>query len=161
MNCESYQERIDEQLAVGVPADLLPGTLQAHLDECPECQLFLSESLELNRLLEEPLPLPPAELVERVMQAVKAPAAEPALGMGERLVWASLGGLIALGLQSMSLDAFWQATAEGWSELAGWWTLQTPALPTFDAGSTWPLALLLGAVQLVSLWILRRKETLA
>ncbi|MCA9796416.1 MAG: hypothetical protein KC910_31630 [Candidatus Eremiobacteraeota bacterium] len=161
MNCESYQERIDEHLAVGVPADLLPGTLLCHLEACSDCREFVQESLELGRLLEEPLPLPPAELVERVMEAVKTPAAEPALGMGERLVWATLGGLIALGLQSMSWDAFWQATSQGWSELSGWWTLQTPTLPVLDAGSTWPLALALGGLQVVSLWILRRRETLA
>ncbi len=160
MNCEHYQEKIEEHLAVGVPPDLLPERLARHLGSCEVCQDFVEESLLLSRLLEEPLPLPPAELAEKVLAAVNSPLqAEAGLGLGERLAWASLGGMVAVALQGTSWAAVTAASESFLVELSAWFaSFKLPSVPEFDFSATVPLALTLAFIQGVSLWMVRRKE---
>lgn len=166
MSCESWQEKIDEQLAVGVPLDLLPGTLTAHIRECSECREFAAESVELNRFLEEPLPLPPADLAARVMAAVQAddePAVEErTTAVGERLVWAVLGGVMVLGAQALA-----GAASSDWTLLlAGWVESLADLFPSFEltfsvpetsATLLLPMAASLALLQGGTLWALRRQ----
>ena len=105
-DCLNYQESIDEVLALGGGEESLSPGLLEHVGTCGACRAFLEEGLELNRLMEEPLPLPPVDLVEGVMARVKAEslapesehrpeleAVEPRLPWAERFAWAVSGAV--------------------------------------------------------------------
>lgn len=170
MNCDPIQQQIEEHLAVGVPADLLPGTLRHHLDQCEACAVFVAENEELNRLLEEPLPFPPADLTERVMLTVARDQQTPepvSLGGAERLVWAAMGAAAAwvskdvVAGAALGLQVLWQSL----SETLGAWTAtaETLSLPTFSTPLLDPnLALAavagLAATQMLVLWRARHQE---
>lgn len=155
MTCPHFQA-IDEYLAVGVAPELLPGQHRQHLEACASCSEAVAESLELGRLLQEPLLLPPADLTARILAAVKTPSprrqARPA--QQERLLWAALGAAAA----SLVPVLFqWDPTpvTQAAAALLPAWQLSLPGL---DA--TWAVVgatVLLGA-QASVLWGVRRSE---
>ena len=115
----------------------------------------MEAELELNRLLEEPLPLPPAELSERVMEAISREP-EPSLPFGERLLWAAAGGGCVAAFQYVKTDALLQMFAYEVNF----------RLPTFDFGvlevgpALLPAAVLLTCLQVITVvWV--RKRALA
>ncbi|MBI3929999.1 MAG: hypothetical protein HY319_30955 [Armatimonadetes bacterium] len=169
MSCEPIRRQLEEHLAVGIPADLLPGTLRAHLESCPACAAFADAARELNRLLEEPLPLPPPDLSQRVMAAVarEETRREPvSLAQTERLVWAALGAVSAWGIRdliagaTLGVQSLWQSAS---ATLAGWTAaleaLKLPVLggaPVDVTFALWAAAGLMG-VQFAILWRARQE----
>jgi len=158
VTCPCFQA-IDEYLAIGVAPELLPGQHREHLDGCEACREAVAESLELARLLQEPLPLPPADLTARIMAAVQAPppvrAVRPA--KQERLVWAALGAAAA-SLVPVLFQWDPAPLTQAAAALVPAWQLSLPAL---DA--SWAVlgaAVLLGA-QASVLWGVRRAEEAA
>ena len=96
--CDCYQEAIDEVLALGGGEESLSVEVRRHLEECPDCTEFLQDCLQLNKLMEEPLPLPPADLTERVMARISADTVveeplETRLPWAERFAWAVSGAV--------------------------------------------------------------------
>lgn len=153
MTCIQYQA-IDEYLAVGVAPELLPGQHREHLEGCLACREGVAESLELARLLAEPLPLPPADLTERIMARIHQPAPRKAgrPAAQERLVW------VALGAAAASLFPFFQFDPAPLLELIPAWQLPLPGL---DA--TWAIlgAAVLLAAEFSVLWGVQRSERAA
>jgi HAMP domain-containing protein len=94
-DCQQWQEEMDEVLAFGgTEADFAP-SLTEHLTRCDGCRDFFSEGLLLNQMMEEPVPLPPGDLVANVMSRVAAahPVEEVRLPWAERLAWAASGAV--------------------------------------------------------------------
>lgn len=94
-DCQSWQQELDELLALGgSEADFQP-ELNEHLESCEDCREFCREGLLLNQMMEEPLPLPPAELVPGVMARITADRRpeEAKLPWAERLAWAASGAV--------------------------------------------------------------------
>ena len=150
MNCPQF-ETIDEYLAVGVPPGLLPGQHREHLEACAACRDALEDSLELARLLQEPLPLPPADLTARIMARIQEPVSRSARpATQERLIWAALGAAVPALLLWDPAPLFQSAAS-----LVPVWQL---SLPGIDA--TWGVlgAAALLAAQLSVLWGVRRAE---
>lgn len=113
---------MDEVLAFGGDRGDFQADCTAHLEDCENCQAFLEESLALNQLMEEPIPFPPVNLTEQVMERVlHSEREEPSLPWAERLAWAASGavGMYLLdripeyssdwfsGLETLILQAEW------------------------------------------------------
>jgi hypothetical protein len=94
-DCQKWQEEMDEVLAFGgTEADFTP-PLTEHLEACEICRGFCSEGILLSQMMEEPVPLPPADLVPSVMARVAAAQSveEVRLPWAERLAWAASGAV--------------------------------------------------------------------
>ncbi|MCA9778168.1 MAG: hypothetical protein KC800_15685 [Candidatus Eremiobacteraeota bacterium] len=94
-DCQSWQQEIDEILAVGGAEDDFSTPLSEHLLECESCREFCQDGLVLNQMMEEPAPLPPADLVSGVMARVASDREpeEVRLPWAERLAWAASGAV--------------------------------------------------------------------
>lgn len=93
-DCEQFQEAMDDVLAQGGTPDEFSPQCRTHLHDCSECRDFVEESLELNRLMEEPVPFPPEDMVEQVMARIEADQlSEPRLPWAERFAWAASGAV--------------------------------------------------------------------
>lgn len=86
-DCQCHQEAIEEVLALGGGEESLSAIVQEHLEQCEDCRDYLQEGLQLNKLMEEPLALPPSDLTELVMARIGAET-EPAEVPESRLPWA-------------------------------------------------------------------------
>ena len=106
-DCQNRQAEMDEILAVGgSEADFSPA-LAEHVESCENCRKFCREGLLLNQLMEEPVPLPPVDLVPGVMGRlerhpqslsglpgpVERGPRESKLTWAERMAWASSGAV--------------------------------------------------------------------
>lgn len=93
-DCHQFQEAMDEVLGLGGTTDEFSPECRSHLRHCSECQVFVEESLELNRLMEEPVPFPPEDMVNQVMARIEAEQApEARLPWAERFAWAASGAV--------------------------------------------------------------------
>ena len=158
MNCEECREALEEHFAVAGAAALVPVWCERHLNQCQDCRLFVAEERELNRLLEEPLALPPADLSQRIMQAVGRQSLEVSVPLAERLLWAVAGGACVAVYQYLPLDILSDLWNMSWSynlDLPEW----TFTLP--DTGSLLlPAAALLTVLQIGTMvWIRKRATT--
>lgn len=153
MNCDECRETLEEHFAIAGVAALVPVWCERHLGECEECRLFVAEERELNRLLEEPLALPPADLAERIMTAVARQPAEAGVPLGERLLWAAAGGGCVAAFQYVRFDAMMDLLAYDFS-----WTLPTFTMTLPDTGPfLLPAAALLTVLQAGTvLWVRKR-----
>lgn len=120
-DCDRYQIEIVEGTAL--PAYAWGDELSAHLESCPCCQEVLEQERELNALLNEPLPLPPADLVPGVMARIESerskhtasdvPVREPSLPWAERFVWAASGAMAMYCLERLpDLSSRWFAETQ-------------------------------------------------
>lgn len=145
-NCEHFQELIDEILALGGSPAEYPSHLERHLTTCQECQAFSHDGLLLNQALDEPLPLPPADLAKQVMQRIQSSQIEEVkLPWAERLAWAASGAIAMFCLERIP-----EYSASWWSELEQAtrqmdWLMATPL--ALSASSLVAAALSLLAVQ--------------
>lgn len=119
MNCD-FSCRIEEWLIQ--PSSALPPEIERHLEGCPDCQTLYEEGLLLNRLLSEPLGLPPADLSSRIMQAIRTESGQerdlgpaPPIAWSERLAWALLGSMLTLALSHLD------GSLKLGEALLGWW----------------------------------------
>ena len=90
-DCETYQMSMDEVLAFGGTPSDFPEECTEHIAHCESCSAFLDESLALGQLLEDPIPFPPVNLTEQVMERIaESEKVEVGLPWTERLAWAIL-----------------------------------------------------------------------
>lgn len=94
-DCQRWQEEIDEVLAPGGTESDFSTSLAEHLVACEECREFCADGLLLNQMMDEPVPLPPAEMVPRVMARIASEQSpqELRLPWAERLAWAASGAV--------------------------------------------------------------------
>jgi predicted anti-sigma-YlaC factor YlaD len=93
-DCQQWQEEMDEVLAFGGTEAEFSQPLTEHLATCEPCRDFCSDGLLLNQMMEEPVPLPPADLVPNVMaQVAAAQTVDVRLPWAERLAWAASGAV--------------------------------------------------------------------
>lgn len=94
-DCREWQQEIDEILALGGAENEFSPALTEHLAGCENCREFCQDGLLLNQMMEEPAPLPPADLVSGVMARVAAERQpeEVRLPWAERLAWAASGAV--------------------------------------------------------------------
>ena len=153
MNCDECRQALEEHFAVAGMSALVPVWCERHLGECEECRLFVAEERELNRLLEEPLALPPADLAERVMGAIKKDKVEVGVPLGERLLWAAAGGGCVAAFQWVRFDAVMELMSYDFS-----WTLPSLSFTLPDTGPfLLPAAALLTVLQAGTLvWVRKR-----
>lgn len=142
-DCLEAQEAMEEIAALGGDEEGLPAALRAHLGECKACREYWEESLELNRLLEEPLALPPANLAELVMarlEETEPPSlVETCLPWAERFAWAASGAVAMFCLERLP------EYSTGWIAALGDLWSQSEALfqvPVAASASTLMLAAL-------------------
>lgn len=128
--CLKLQEEMDEVLALGGTPEEFNQECQDHIVECQACQDFCEESLALANLLEEPIPLPPADLTAAVMQRIAqselAEAEAPRLPWAERFAWAASGAIAMFGLERIpEYSSSWFSGVEQLF-LAGEWAFKVP-----------------------------------
>ena len=70
MNCENALELMNRELDEALTAEE-SAALQAHLDACPDCRETRRQLHELDALLQEDGPEPPAALHDGVMRAIR------------------------------------------------------------------------------------------
>lgn len=110
-DCQDRQDFITEMVTLKGAEPQWEPDLAEHLQSCPACREALAQELELCALLEEPLPLPPSDLVSGVMARigddvnVAGPAREPALPWAERFAWAASGAVAMFCLDHLPLQA--------------------------------------------------------
>ena len=120
-DCEQIQQRITEEVSLsGREPHWKEASVADHVAGCAACRELLEQELELSRLLDEPLPLPPAGLIPDVMAliatdteaALPARPTETGLPWAERFAWAASGAVAMFCLErlpSMSADLFSEA----------------------------------------------------
>ncbi len=113
-DCQKFSEAIVEQVARLGREPRWDEAVAQHLEQCQLCRQLLRDELELCRLLEEPVPLPPADLINGVMARLSAaaeppePRAETALPWAERFAWAASGAAAMYGLERLpDLSGAW------------------------------------------------------
>jgi hypothetical protein len=113
---------MDEILALGGSAEELTAECRNHLETCEACQAFLEESLALNLALEEPIPFPPANLAEQVMERIAfSEAEEPSLPWAERLAWVASGAIAMFCLERIpEYSSDWFSSFEAMFAQAEW-----------------------------------------
>lgn len=109
-DCEHVQEMIATEVARrGREPAWEDAAIAAHLVGCAACRAVLAQELELCLLLDEPLPLPPHELIPGVMARIateSSPSAsldrsEQGLAWAERFAWAASGAVAMYGLERL------------------------------------------------------------
>lgn len=150
MNCEHCEALIAEELAIGGNAESLSSECLEHLAECEACSEILELELELNRMLEEPVPFPPTDLAARVMEKIELDSAvvsSPELGLawGERLAWMVSGAVLMFGIERLpNLSSDWALELQ--SQLSALsFALELPGL--VSTGQVTLLAILLISIQ--------------
>ncbi len=115
--CNDIQEALTEAFAFGGSERNLSPADREHLEGCAECLDLMASEVEMNRLLAEPTPLVPAELVPNVLTRIaeeeriamegvgefrpEVVATEPNLLWTERLLWAASGAAAMYGLERL------------------------------------------------------------
>lgn len=128
--CLKLQEEMDEVLALGGTPEEFDQECQNHILECESCQAFCEESVALASLLDEPIPLPPADLTASVMQRItQSDLAEvelPRLPWAERFAWAASGAIAMFGLER--IPEYSSSWFSGFEQifLAGEWAFKVP-----------------------------------
>ena len=113
MNCEHCEVLISEEIAIGGTRESLSRECREHLAQCEACNSALELELELNHMLEEPIPLPPGDLTAAVMARIEldaVPQLEPDLSLawGERLAWMVSGAALMFGIERIpSVSSEW------------------------------------------------------
>lgn len=146
-DCLEWQETMDEILALGGTEVDFASPLTEHLKSCESCRDFCSEGLLLNQMMEEPVPLPPAELVTGVMARVAAvrPAEEVRLPWAERLAWASSGAVAMFFLERIpEFSLNWLTNLQQDVSQVDW---SIPVPMVLSASTLIVLALVLATVQ--------------
>lgn len=110
IECQDRQEFITEMVTLKGAEPRWEPEFAEHLRSCPACRQVLAQELELCALLDEPLPLPPADLISGVMARIAeeapspVPAREPTLPWAERFAWAASGGVAMFCLDRLPLQ---------------------------------------------------------
>lgn len=110
-DCQDRQDFITEMVTLKGAEPQWEPEFAEHLQSCPACREVLAQELELCALLDEPLPLPPSDLISGVMARiagdapVTGPAREPALPWAERFAWAACGTVAMFCLDHLPLQA--------------------------------------------------------
>ena len=151
-DCENYQMRMDEVLALGGTPSDFPDPCTDHVARCENCSAFLEESLALAPLLEEPIPFPPVHLAEQVMERISQSErenVEAGLPWTERLVWAASGAVAMYGLDRLpEYSSNWLSEVESFF-LQAEWAFATPVAMSASSLFLMALVLLLGQGALV------------
>lgn len=149
-DCEKYQMSMDEVLAFGGTPSDFPEQCNEHLTRCESCSAFLEESLALGQLLEEPIPFPPVNLAETVMERIaESERVEVGLPWTERLAWAASGAIAMY-----CLDRIPEYSMNWMSELQSFfiqaeWAFTTPVAMSASSLVLMAFVLLLGQGALV------------
>lgn len=149
-DCETYQMSMDEVLAFGGTPSDFPEECTEHIAHCESCSAFLDESLALGQLLEDPIPFPPVNLTEQVMERIaESEKVEVGLPWTERLAWAASG---AVGMYC--LDRIPEYSSNWLSEVQSFflqaeWAFTTPIAMSASSLALMALVLLLGQGALV------------
>jgi len=118
---------MEEVLALAGTTEDFPADCLDHLEVCGSCREFLEDSLQLNRVLREPLPFPPTDLAERVMERIAlSEAEEPQLPWAERFAWVVCGAIAMFCVERLpEYSAGWSSSLESlWTQAE--WMMDVP-----------------------------------
>lgn len=158
-DCRQIQETITELVTLKGGEPQWEASIAEHLKGCPQCREVLEQELELCVLLDEPLPLPPADLIPGVLARIasespaRPPLREPSLPWAEKVAWAASGAAAMF-----CLDRLPTLSTEWWDELwSSFWSIASVWSAPFEINGAYlaALALVLVLAQSVMVYQVR------